>query len=119
MITQEDVEKALNWLVEHADKAAQARADRLHLEEFTKHLKADLMNECIALSATDAKEASLGAQERYALSHEKYLVHLRGLLEATKQDEKYRWLKEVAMTRVDVWRTIQSTERAFSVPRKT
>ena len=115
MISQEEIEKAINWLVEHADKASQARADRLQLEEYTKHIKADLMNECVALSAMDKKEASLGAQERFALASDRYVTHLKGLQEAIKQDEKYRWLKDVAMVKIDVYRTQESTKRVLKV----
>ena len=103
-ISDEDVEKAMDFLRDHATAAAQARANRLYLEDFSKSLKAILMNE----RAMD----SLGAQERYALSHPRYQEHLAVLRIAVEDDEKQRFLLDAAKVKIDVWRSLSARERA-------
>ncbi len=110
-MTADDIAKAIDWLINTADKAAQARADRIHLEEFTKHLKANLKVQYKELNPGAADNA----QETFALSHPNYKSHLEGLKEAIKQDERFRWLKDTAMAKVDVWRTSESTKRALKI----
>ena len=93
----EDIERAVEFLRDSADKAAKSRADRLYLEDFTKHLKAKLMKEHI--------EETLGAQEREALADPQYLAHLEALKIAIHDDEKNRFLREAAQVKVEVWRS--------------
>ena len=45
MITDQDIEKALDYLRDNAKKAAQAKANREYLDEFKKVLKATIMRE--------------------------------------------------------------------------
>lgn len=111
MITQDDIERAMQWIEDNADSAAQARADRLYLDEFTKSLKAELMLECANKCAGKDVKLTLGAQEQYALSHPSYLVHLKGLGEAIRLDTKNMWLKSVAESRLEIFRTQEATRR--------
>ena len=50
MITEEEVEKAIDYLRDTAVDAAQARADRIYLEEYRKSLKAMIMSEFAGLA---------------------------------------------------------------------
>jgi hypothetical protein len=103
MIPESDIQKALDWLLKEAVPAANARADRLDLEEFTKVIKAEEMKKSSGSSAA--------AREMDALASEAYKVHLRGLKEAVAEDERYRRLAEVAQARIEVWRTLCSNAR--------
>mgnify|MGYP003462455827 CR=1 FL=1 len=103
MITEEDVNKALEWLVSVADKAAEARSNRLNLEDFSRTLKAEIMSEHI--------DEPVNAQERHAYADGRYKTHLDGLKVAIKDDEKYRWLKDAAIAKLDCWRTQQANLR--------
>ena len=103
MITEDDVNKALEWLVSHADKAAEARATRQYLEDFSRTIKAEVMAEHL----TEA----VNAQERFAYADPRYKTHLDGLRVAIKDDEKYRWLKDTAIAKLDCWRTQQANLR--------
>ena len=97
MISEADIEKALHWLVETADTCAKRRSERLYLEDFSRSLKAQIMSEHLA--------EPLGAQERHAYSDLRYRNHLEALKVAIYEDEKYRFLREAAQVRVDVWRS--------------
>ena len=43
MITDLEIEKAVDYLRDNATKAAQARANRIYLEEYRKTIKAEIM----------------------------------------------------------------------------
>jgi len=97
MLDVDDIDRAVEYLRDSSEKAAQARADRLHLEDFTKSLKAKLMGEHLG--------ETLGAQEREALADQRYLTHLEALKLAIHDDEKFRFMREAAQARIEVWRS--------------
>ena len=103
MINEEDVRKALEWLVSSADKAAEARAHRQYLEDFSRTIKAEIMSEHM--------DEPVNAQERHAYADGRYKIHLEGLRVAIKEDERYRWLKDAALAKLDCWRTQQANLR--------
>jgi hypothetical protein len=91
-------------MVKNSDKAAQARADRLLVEESLKPVKARLMKESLY--------ESLGAQEREALAHPDYQAQLEGMRAAVYEDELYRLRYKAAEARIEAWRTLSSNNRA-------
>ena len=103
MITEESIEKALDWLRNNAEAAAQARANVLYLEEYRKSKKALLM------AQSDAKTVS--ERETYAYGHEDYLTLLEGYKAAVEADTKFRWLQSAAEARIDAWRTLNANHR--------
>lgn len=104
MIDDKNIQKALDWLVENATPAAQARANRIYCEEFRKSVKADLM--------AQKPEESIGAQERFAYSHPTCKQHLLALKQAVEEDERMRWLMVAAEAKIEAWRTYQANARA-------
>lgn len=106
-ITEEEVEKALDYLRDNARSAAQAAADRDYLEGYTKVVKAELM--------ADMNDQTIGAQERYAYAHSLYKEHLKARAEAVRKDEEHRFLRTAAQAKIDAWRTWQATERAMKL----
>ena len=105
MIREEDIERACEWLVEQAEECAQARADRIALEEGRKHLKAIIMKE--------HADIALGAQEREAYADPRYKTHLEGLREAVYKDEKLRYLRSAAETKIEAFRTLSANTRGL------
>lgn len=106
-ISEDDIQKALDYLRDNASAAAEARANRQYVEEFRKTMKAQLMQEHSALP--------LGAQERNAYADARYIAHLDAIREAVEIDEKHRFLTQAAMAKIDAWRTMQATERAARI----
>lgn len=104
MISDERMDKALAFLVESADKAAKARAERLYLDEYTKHVRAKLMADC-------PPGMSIGAQEREACAAPEYAAHLEGLRAAIEEDERLRFRREAELAVADAWRTYQANLR--------
>ena len=103
MITEEEVDKAVHWLLDSAEESAQKRATRLYLEDFTRSLKAEIMSTHLA--------EPLGAQERYAYSDMRYKNHLAALKQAIYEDEKARFLRDAASVKIEVWRSQCANDR--------
>jgi len=85
MISDEEIDRALAYLRDTSVEAAQARANRLYLDDFSRVLKANLMSDHLA--------EPVNAQERYALADIRYRNHLEALKQAIFEDEKYRFLR--------------------------
>jgi hypothetical protein len=98
-----DPHDAVDYIIKHAKQFADAKAQRVFLEEFRKSKKALLMKQSI--------EGALGAQERDAYAHAEYVELLKGLKEAVAIEEKLRWDLIAAQARVDIWRTEQANLR--------
>lgn len=101
----EQVEMALNFIRTKADELAQAKADRVYLEEFRKSKKAMLIQE--------ASDKFKTAQEResYAYSHPDYLQVLDGLKQAVAKETKLQFLIKASELKFEQWRTIQANRR--------
>ncbi len=104
MISDEEVERAVHYLADSARKAAQARAERLHLEDFTKHLEATIKAEHMDLPGN--------AQEREARADSRYKLHLEAIKIAVEADCYNTYMRDAASARIEVWRTQCSNERA-------
>lgn len=99
-----DPHDAVDFLLSNAEKLAQAKANRVYMEEFRKTLKAKLMKSC----GVDA----IGAQEREAYAHADYESHLGGLKSAVEIEESLRWKMVAAQARIEVWRSQEASNRA-------
>jgi hypothetical protein len=102
-----DPHKAIDYIIQNSVKYAQAKANRLYLEEFRKSKKALLMKDALARGYE-----AVNAQEREAYSDPDYLEILRGIKEATAEEEEIRWKMEAAKMRIEVWRSEQATARS-------
>ena len=98
--------KAIEFILEQAPKFAQAKAQRMYLEEFRKTKKALLMKEALAKGIDSAV-----AQEREAYAHPEYQELLRGLQVAIEQEETLLWKLRAAQMKSDIWRSEQASER--------
>jgi len=107
MITDEEVEKAVDYLRDSATESAQARANRIYCEEYRKSLKAMIMAEHKTLPVT--------AQEREAYKDKRYIDHLEGLKEAVKIDEQHRFLRVAAEAKIEAWRSLNANMRAIKL----
>ena len=104
MITEEQVEGAIDWLRKNAKAAAKARAERIYMEEFRKTIKANGMKLHL--------DKPIGAQEREAYSSTEYQMHLKAMQEAIERDEYARWMMVAEQARIEAWRTQQANQRA-------
>lgn len=103
MISDEEVESALDYLRKNAGPAAQAAANHTYMVEYRKSLKAMLREE--------SGGKTEGAKDDYAYAHPKYLEHLEGLKQAVFEHERHRFMMRAAEAKVDAWRTYCANQR--------
>lgn len=104
MIQDEDIEKAVEYLRDNSRAAAQAKANRIYMEEYRKVIKAQIMREFAG---------ALGMQEREAYADSRYTQHLEAVKEAVEKDEYHRWMMSAAEAKIEAWRTQQANNRAL------
>ena len=84
---------------------AKAKADRVHIEQYRKSLKAILMQK--------SPETTQAGKESWAYSQSEYTDLLQGLREAVEIEEKHKWALDRVKMEIEVWRTINANERAM------
>lgn len=104
MITQDQAEQAVDWLRDNARKLAQARAERLYLEQWIKTVKATIQTEQTGMS--------VAAAETIALASPRYMAALQAFKEAVESDEYSRFMVAAAEAKIEAWRSQESTRRA-------
>jgi len=98
--------KAIEYIIENSSKYAEAKAQRIYLEEFRKTKKALLMKDAMARGIDSAV-----AQEREAYAHLEYADLLKGLMVAIEKEETLKWMLVAAQMKADIWRSEQASER--------
>jgi len=98
--------KAIEYIIENSSKYAEAKAQRIYLEEFRKTKKALLMKDAMARGIDSAV-----AQEREAYAHLEYADLLKGLMVAIEKEETLKWMLTAAQMKADIWRSEQASER--------
>lgn len=98
--------KAIEFILEQAPKYAEAKAQRIYLEEFRKTKKALLMKDALARGIDSGI-----AQEREAYANYEYQELLLGLQAAIEKEETLKWKLTAAQMKSDIWRSEQASER--------
>ncbi len=104
MITQDDAEKAVDWLKTNARKMAQERAERVYMEQWVKTVKATLQAE--------VGDQPVSRSEMFALASPKYMAALQAYKTAIEADEYNRFMVTAAEAKIEAWRSQESTRRA-------
>ena len=104
MISEADIDKALSYLRDNANEDAQARAERLYLEEFKKTV--------LAQEQAKSTAQSVAASEIDARTSDAFLKTLENYKTAIYNDERRRFLRSAAEAKIEAWRTLESTRRA-------
>ena len=105
MTREIDPHDAVDFIYENAPKYAEAKSQRVFVEEFRKSKKAILMK--------DSGVEAIGAQEREAYANVEYMDLLDALKEAVMQEETLRWQLEAAKARIAIYQTMSANNRAL------
>ncbi len=101
-MTEDEAQKAVDYLRDSATKAAQSRANRIYLEQWVKVIKAQ----------EQAKhDGTVAAIEVKALTSEAYAKALEAYQIAVEEDEKYRFMREAAHAKLEFYRTYSANNR--------
>ena len=98
--------KAVEFIIENASRYAQAKADRIYLDEF-KRVKRALLMKAPMVAGFD----SAASQEREAYAHPDYKKVLDGLATAIEKEETLRWHLMAAQMKTEIWRTESANDR--------
>ena len=103
-ISEQDVDRCLQYLRDNAEKDAQSRAERLYLEQW---LKTVLAQEQAKMNA-----GSVAAAEMMARASDAFIAALEGWKQSIFEDERRRFLRSAAETKIEVFRTQEASRRA-------
>jgi hypothetical protein len=106
----EQTERRMEELRHLIRRHAQAKRDRVHLEQFRKVKKATLMREA---EARGVRTAAL--QEREAYADPAYAQLIEAMAEATGQEAETWWSLQLEQWKFDAWRTQMASERAEKI----
>ncbi len=107
LISDADVEKALDWLRDNADAIGEAKSEAVRTEHMLRHVKALAMAQHAGLPVS--------AQEREAYASHQYLEALEEAANAAGEYEKMKSLREAAAMKIEAWRTASSNLRAMKL----
>ena len=97
-----DIFKCLDYIRINAPLYAQAKANRIYIEQYRKTKKALLMNEV---------EGPQHVKEAYAYAHKSYQELLKNYETAIKNEEEHKFMMIAAQAKVEVFRTLQANNR--------
>jgi hypothetical protein len=101
-----DPNVAIDYIIAKSGEYAQARANRIYMEELRTTIKAELCK-----TALHHGFEAVNAQEREAYSDPNYRAHLLAIKQSVEAEEKLRWMLIAAQARVDVWRSQEASNR--------
>lgn len=107
IVTDAELEKALDWLRDNAGAIGQARRNSVLAGHMVKHIKALVMKQYNNLPVSKA--------EMEALASARYLEALEKDAEAAGELEKMRALREAAALKIEAWRSEQANFRAMKI----
>tara|TARA_R110000823_G_C15581897_1_gene463142 strand:+ start:227 stop:550 length:324 start_codon:yes stop_codon:yes gene_type:complete len=107
MISDDEVQKSLDFLRDTADQSAKFKAERIYLEEYRKSLKALIMKQFTDLPVS--------AQEREAYASPRYQDHIKALQTAVFNDEKQKFLRVACEAKIEAWRSFSANHRSMKL----
>lgn len=106
-ITEEAVEKALDFLRDDADKIGQAKAEKVRTEHMVKHIVAIEMKQWLHLP--------VAAQKREAEASQRYLDAINEEAAAAGKYESLLALREAAALKIQVFQTLSANYRSMKI----
>tara|TARA_R100001594_G_scaffold22037_1_gene42682 strand:- start:240 stop:563 length:324 start_codon:yes stop_codon:yes gene_type:complete len=104
MITENQVQEALDWMIDNEEPLAAAKAAYHDLDRFSKTIKAELMTKI-------SSNMSVAARETEALANEEYKTHLENLCTAEKDYLKLEYKMDHNKLICQLWQTISANKR--------
>lgn len=103
MVSEADVQSALDWLTRNDEEMAEAHTDAEIVEQKRKVIIAELMK---------GYEGSAASREMNALADPAYKTFLDGEYKlAIKRDQQLKLKAKALNTKIDVYRTISANQR--------
>jgi hypothetical protein len=103
VISDSEVERALDYLRDSAKQAAVAKAQARTLEKYLGVVEAQQKSMARGLSNAAAQDQARSSPE--------YKAAIDGWEEAVRRDSEFTMLREAAAARIEAWRTMCSNAR--------
>jgi hypothetical protein len=107
LVSDAEVEKALDWLRDNAAEIGEAKRLAIKAEHMLKHVK--------ALAMKQHGELPVSAQEREALASPQYVDALSLAAETAGEFERLKSLREAAALKIEVYRSASANYRAMKL----
>lgn len=102
-MTDIDPQKALHTLAKDGPRYAEAKGQRVAIEEGLRTIK--------ALEMAKSQGATVAAREMEAYASEAYRTAVQGLGAAVEREEALRWRLIAAQCAIDAWRSMEASNR--------
>lgn len=106
-ISDESVEKALHWLIEHAGVIGKAKERTVLAGHMLKHVEA------LEFKMSDGKSAE--ARKSDARTSKRFVEAIREDAVAAGEYERLKALREAAALKIETWRSEQANFRAMKI----
>lgn len=107
LVSDDDVEKALDWLRDNAESIGEAKRQAVLTEHMIRHVK--------ALAMKHSGESAVSAQEREAYASQQYLDAINRCADAAGKFETMKSLREAADSKIEAWRSMGANYRAMKI----
>ena len=107
IVTDAQVEMALDWLRDNADAIGEAKRLAVKYDKMLHHAKAVAMK--------SFGDLPVSAQEREAYAHAIYKEAIENAANAAAEYEKMKALREAAALKIEVWRSASANYRAMKI----
>lgn len=106
-ISDDSIEKALHWLVQHAAEIGAAKERTVKASHMLKHIEA------LEYKMSEAKTAD--AKKADARTSKRWLDAIREDAVAAGEYERLKALREAAALKIEAWRSEQANFRALKI----
>ena len=103
MISEKEIENALQKIEETAPQYAAAKAESFQSQEWKKTQRSILYSQAVGKTVAD-KEHWVSVQSAVAVANE-------GIAAAISNEEKLRWELKQSELKIEIWRTQQASAR--------
>lgn len=107
IVSDAELEKALDWLRDNAEDIGEAKRQAVLAAHMVRHVR--------ALEMKRHSDMPVSAQEREALSSERYKSAILDEAEAAGAFETMRALREAAALKIEAWRSEQANYRSMKI----
>lgn len=103
MITNEEIQRAFDFLRESAPKIADARHDKVRMSELRKVIWSELR--------IQAPEGNIAEKDAWAYAHKRYKEHIDEMANAERRFQLLYAQREAATSKISAWQTYSANER--------
>jgi len=103
MITDDDIQRAFDFLRDSAPKIANARYEKVRTEELRKVIWSEIRQ--------GLETGPQAERDAYAYAHPDYRSHIEIMATAAGAFSLLHAQREAAIARIDAWRTVSANER--------